>query len=114
MNKRPGMQWVSGLALIGTAVMGCALVYGFTVGSFWTEGAAITSMPWGVISIIDVYTGGALIAGWIAFRERSWPRTLLWALLIFGLGHFATSVYTALAARESAGDWTRFWFGRSR
>jgi hypothetical protein len=99
-------------AAIVLTVMTAALAYGFTVGSFWSEGAVIMSMPWGVISVIDVYSGGALFTGWIAFRERSWVRTAAWAVAIVVLGNFATSIYALAAAVTSRGDWRRFWMGR--
>jgi hypothetical protein len=99
--------------LIGTslAAMTAALVWGFTTGDFWREGAALMAMPWGVVSIVDVYAGGALFAGWIAARERSWPRTAAWVVAIVVLGNLATAVYALLAWRASAGDPQRFWLG---
>jgi hypothetical protein len=100
------------LALIGFLTMSTALAWGFTTGDFWREGAILTSLPWGIISIVDVYTGGALIAGWIASRERSVPRTVLWVLLIIVLGHWATSLYVLLAVGSSEGDVRRFWTGQ--
>ena len=101
------------VAAMVLTVMTAALAYGFIVGSFWPEGAVLMSMPWGVVSVIDVYSGGALFTGWIAFRERSWIRTLVWAVAIALLGNFATSTYAVAAAVSSHGDWQRFWFGRA-
>ena len=58
-------------------------------------------------------TGGALFAGWIAYRERSVPRTALWVVLIFVLGHWSTSLYVLLALASSDGDVQRFWTGEA-
>jgi hypothetical protein len=99
------------LALTCFFTMSAALAWGFTTGDFWREGAILTSLPWGVISIIDVYTGGALFAGWIAYRERSVPRTALWVALIVVLGHWSTSLYVLLALASSEGGAQRFWTG---
>jgi hypothetical protein len=93
------------------ATMTAVLAWGFAVGDFWREGAVLTAMPWGVVSIVDVYAGGALFAGWIATRERSWPRTAAWVVAIVILGNFATALYALLAWRDSAGDPQRFWLG---
>jgi hypothetical protein len=101
------------VAAIVLIVMTVALAYGCIAGSFWSEGAVLMSMPWGVISVIDVYSGGALFTGWIAFRERSWMRTTAWAAAIVLLGNFATSMYAVAAAVDSGGDWRRFWLGRT-
>lgn len=99
--------------LIGTclATMVAALTWGFIAGDFWREGAVLMAMPWGVISVIDVYAGGTLFAGWIAARERSVPRTAAWVVAIVVLGNLATSVYALLAWRGARGDARRFWLG---
>ena len=91
--------------------MAVALTWGFAAGEFWREGAIIVGLPWGIISIIDVYTGAALFCGWIAWRERSAPHVAFWAVLIFVLGNLATSAYALLALIASRGDAERFWMG---
>ena len=45
------------VAAVGLLAMGAALVYGFTVGDFAGEGSVLLSMPWGVVSLVDVYVG---------------------------------------------------------
>lgn len=99
------------VALLGAITMGCALVYGFTVGDFSGEGTRLLAMPWGVISLIDVYTMFTLFSVWVVYREKSVVRSALWVLLIMVLGAFICSVYSLIALQTSAGDWNRFWFG---
>ena len=94
--------------------MAGAITWGFVTGDFWREGAVLMRMPWGVVSVIDVYTGGALFAGWIAARERSAARTAAWVVAIVVLGNLATSVYALLAWRAAQGDPRRFWLGEHR
>jgi hypothetical protein len=100
--------WLIGACFV---TMVCALTWGFLTGDFWREGAAQMAMPWGVISVIDVYAGGTLFAGWIAARERSVPRTAAWVVAIVVLGNFATSLYALLAWRAAGGDARRYWLG---
>jgi hypothetical protein len=102
--------------LVGTCllVMTSALGWGFTVGDFWREGAQLTRLPWGVVSIIDVYTGTALFAGWVAYRERSVLPVVGWVVAMVLLGNFATSAYALAALVGSKGDAARFWMGPSR
>jgi hypothetical protein len=101
-----------GLLIGGCLVtMTAAITYGLVTGDFWREGRAIMRMPWGVVSVIDVYAGGALFAGWIGARERSVVRTAGWVCAIFVLGNFATSLYALIALRTSGGDATLFWLG---
>ncbi len=99
------------LALVGFLTMTAALTWGFTVGHFWTEGSVLMRLPWGIISVIDVYTGASLFSGWIAYRERSVWKTFLWTVLIFVMGNWATTLYALLAFRSSSGDARAFWLG---
>ena len=99
------------LAAVGLIAMGAVLVYAFTQGDFAAEGSTLLSMPWGIVSLVDLYVGFALFTGWIVYREASWPRALVWIALVMVLGFFAASLYTLLALRGSGGSWPRFWMG---
>lgn len=103
------MRTVRLLGLISTGIMVLSLVVAFATGDFATEGSQILGLPWGRMSLIDLYVGAALVGGWIAHRERSWPRTLAWWLALFVLGHLASAIYVVIASRSS--DWTTFWSG---
>lgn len=100
------------IAVLGLVAMTAVLIYGFTVGDFSGEGAVLTHMPWGIVSLVDLYTGFVLFSGWIFFREKSLLRAALWTVAVMVLGHFATSLYALLALLGSRGDWKRFWMGQ--
>jgi hypothetical protein len=100
------------VAMLGVLAMGTMLIYSFAVGDFGGEGKELLAMPWGVTSIVDVYTGVSLFSIWVVYRERSLPRSLAWIAGFIVLGFFAVSVYTLLALQNSAGDWKHFWMGR--
>ena len=106
------MRYAKILSLLGIVAMSAALIYGFTVGDFRTDGAALLQNPWGVVSLVDLYTGFALFSGWIIYRERSWKRSLIWVVLMMVLGFLTASIYTFMALNNSHGDWKRFWMGR--
>jgi hypothetical protein len=99
------------VALLGALIMGCALIYGFTVGDFTGEGAQLLAMPWGVVSLVDVYTMFTLFSVWVVYREKSIARSAIWVLFIMVLGAFICSVYALIALQTSGGDWRRFWLG---
>ncbi len=100
------------LSLLGLLAMTGVLIYGFTVGDFAGEGSRLLSMPWGIVSLVDLYVGFTLFSAWIVFRERSLGRSLVWVVLMMVLGFFTASLYTLLALQSSGGDWHKFWFGR--
>jgi len=99
------------VALLAILAMGGILIYGFTVGDFGGEGKVLLSMPWGIVSLVDVYVGFILFSGWIVYREKSLIRSIVWVLLVMILGNFAASLYTLIALLASGGDWKRFWMG---
>ncbi len=100
------------LALAGVLAMGAVLLYAFTTGDFAAEGRQLLALPWGVVSLVDLYVGFSLFSAWIAYREASLWRALVWIVLVMVLGFFAASLYTFLTLQASGGSWERFWQGR--
>jgi len=106
------MKIAKALSLLGLLAMTGVLIYGFTVGDFAGEGARLLAMPWGIVSLVDLFVGFTLFSAWIVFRERSWARSVIWVVLMMVLGFFTANLYTFLALQASGGDWHKFWFGR--
>src|SRR5512143_3331161 len=106
------MKTATAIALIGLIAMSAVLVYGFTAGSFSAEGARLMAMPWGIVSLVDLYVGFALFSCWIVFREKAWLPSIVWVVLMMVLGFWAGALYTLIALRTSGGDWHRFWYGK--
>ena len=105
------MNIAKAIALVGLLAMGGILIYGFAVGDFSAEGSQLLRMPWGQVSLVDVYVGFMLFSGWVVYRERSAWRSLVGVVLIIVLGNFTASLYVLLALYQSGGDWQRFWMG---
>jgi len=105
------MKVAKAVALLGLLAMGGILIYGFTVGNFAEEGNVLLSMPWGIVSLVDLYVGFILFSGWIVYREKSLARSIVWVVLMMVLGFFTASLYTLIALQTSGGDWRRFWMG---
>lgn len=100
------------ISIIGILAMTAVLIYGFTVGDFFAEGSKLTAMPWGIVSLVDLYTGFALFSCWIIYREKSLPVAILWTIGMMTLGFFAGSLYVFLTLQSSGGDWHKFWLGK--
>jgi hypothetical protein len=100
------------IALLGLLAMTAILIYGFTVGNFAEEGKQLLSMPWGIVSLVDLYVGFFLFSGWIVYREKSVLRSVVWVVLVMALGFWAASLYALIALQTSGGDWQRFWMGK--
>jgi hypothetical protein len=108
------MKLAKALALLGLAAMTVVLVYALSAGDFNREGSRLLSMPWGIVSLVDLYVGFILFSGWIVYREKSLLRSVIWVVLMMVLGFFTASLYTFVALQTSGGDWGRFWMGRRR
>ncbi len=100
------------ISILGVAAMTAVLVYGFVVGDFGEDGSKILQNPWGIVSLVDLYTGFALFSGWIIFREKSFLPSLIWVILMMVLGFFTASLYALIALYRSGGDWKVFWMGK--
>ena len=105
------MKIAKAIALFGLLAMTAVLIYGFTVGDFAQEGKQLLSMPWGIVSLVDLYVGFVLFSGWIVYREGLHIRSVIWVILMMVLGFWAASLYTLIALQASRGDWRRFWMG---
>ncbi len=100
------------ISILGMIAMTAVLVYGFTVGDFFGEGSKLFAMPWGIVSLVDLYTGFTLFSAWIIYREESLPIAIFWTVAMMTLGFFAGSLYAFLALQSSEDDWRKFWLGK--
>lgn len=106
------MKLAKFIAFLGVIAMTAVLIYGFTVGDFFGEGSQLMSMPWGIVSLVDLYTGFILFSAWIIYREKSLPVALLWTVAMLVLGFFAGSLYALINLYTCRGDWKKFWMGK--
>jgi hypothetical protein len=100
------------ITLAGLLAMTGVLIYGFTAGNFSAEGSRLFDMPWGIVSLVDLYVGFALFSCWIVFREKALLPSIVWVAMMMVLGFWAGALYTFLALQTSGNDWKRFWYGK--
>jgi hypothetical protein len=106
------MKFAKIISALGILAMTAVLIYGFTVGDFGSDGSKLLQNPWGVVSMVDLYTGFVLFSAWIVYREKSFGRSLIWVILMMVLGFFTASLYAFIALFASKGDWKKFWMGQ--
>ena len=106
------MKIAKAISILGMLAMTAVLIYGFTVGDFFGEGSQLLAMPWGIVSLVDLYTGFTLFSGWIIYREKSLPVAIVWTIAMMTLGFFAGSLYAFVTLQSSNGDWRKFWLGK--
>lgn len=104
-----GAKIVAGL---GALAMAAVLIYGFAAGDFTGEGGRLLAMPWGVVSLVDLYVGFVLFACWILFRDGISLPSVLWIAVVMILGSLAICLYVLVALQTCKGDWSSFFLGR--
>ena len=106
------MKTAKTISLLGILAMTAVLVYGFTIGDFPSEGSQLLSMSWGIVSLVDLYTGFILFSLWIFYREEKLYTAILWTIAMMTLGFFAGALYAFIHLQKSNGDWMQFWLGK--
>lgn len=109
MNVLRAAIGILGLALLGL-VLWAAVAKPDLHGSFFDQVAVLTTLPWGVATIADLYIGFVLFASLIFLTERSWLVAALWAAPIFILGNIWAALWFVirlphLAKQLSKPDW---------
>ena len=72
----------------------------------------LLAMPWGIVSLVDLYTGFTLFSCWIVYREKAVLPSLIWVILMMVMGSWTASLYIFLALQSSRGDWRKFFLGK--
>ena len=107
------MKTAKTFSILSILAMTAVLIYAFTVGDFGGEGSQLVAMPWGIVSLVDLYTGFTLFSLWIFYREEKLLAAILWTVAMMTLGFFAGALYSFIALQKSGGDWQKFWMGKN-
>lgn len=89
---------VAGVAMV--AVIAVALV----TGDLAAEGRVIWGLPWGRVSLVDIYAGLVIVGAVIVVRERRPVRWVPWLVALVVLGNLATAAYVLVALRGAISD----------
>ncbi len=100
------------ISFLGILAMGAGIGWALITGNFSEDGAKILAMPWGVVSLIDLYVGFIIFSLWIVYREKNLLSTILWVFLMMTLGFFTGALYVFIALQKSNGNWKQFWLGK--
>jgi hypothetical protein len=97
------MRTVRILAVFAFVGMSAAIVFGLISGDFGEESSAIWALPWGKVTLVDLYVGLLLFGGWIAYREGNRVVIVAWWVALAVLGNLAAAAYL-LRATFTAGS----------
>lgn len=85
------------IGILGLALLGLILWAAFAAtdlhGGFMDQFAVVTTLPWGKVSLVDLYVGFIFFAIIVFLTEGSWFAAVLWAAPIFVLGNVWSAVW---------------------
>ena len=70
----------------------------------------IPSLPWGVVSLVDLYSGFILFSLWIFYKENIIP-SIVWTFFVMTLGSFTIALYVIYSINKSRGSIQKFFMG---
>jgi magnesium-transporting ATPase (P-type) len=100
------------IILTGIAIMAYFLFLAIEYGNLAQEGKLLLKMPWGMLSLIDIYTGLLLFSYWIIWREKHLLVSLPWVALLLILGNMGTCLYLLKCLSESKDSPAIFLMGK--
>ncbi len=108
MNIVRAFAGILGLALLGL-ILWAFFAKADLHGSFMDQLSVVTALPWGVVSLADLYVGFFLFAVLVFLTERSWLVAAIWAAPVFILGNVWSALWFVvrlplLARRLSGSD----------
>ena len=72
----------------------------------------IPDLPWGIVSLVDLYGGFILVCLWIAYKE-SLSATIIWSFFVLILGNLTTAIYVIYSINKSNVDIAHFFMGKN-
>ena len=85
---------------------------------FWAQSqvslfdSTIPSLPWGIVSLVDLYAGFILIGILISYKEK-WLSALIWIFFLMILGNLTTAIYVIYSLNKSKGNISKFFMGKN-
>lgn len=95
------MVLLRGIVTVIGLLFAAIIVWAISSGDFSAAGTWLTTDPWGITTLFDLYFGFFLIAIVIALFERSW-RAAFWIIPIPFLGNVWVCIWFVLRLNEMA------------
>jgi len=100
------------IASTGFCVMSLFLMDAVVTGHLLNEGRVLIAMPWGRMSLVDLYTGLLLFCCWIGWREQNKYVAIIWMLMLLVFGNLASCLYVLMALYQARGRTEVFFYGQ--
>lgn len=93
------MKIIVGLRILFAAIL--VFMIGATIRtslevSIFEGGPLLLRQPWGVMTLYDAYFAFLTFYVWVAYKERSFVKRVLWFVAIMALGNITMALYMLL------------------
>ncbi len=78
--------------------------YAVLTGDFLAEFNTMSTMPWLLITLLDIYVGFILFSMWVCWREQNALLALAICAAIMMLGNIASCLYVLYAVHGAGGS----------
>lgn len=96
---------VTSLLFVGLGLaLSVTIIWAVATANFAESLAAITRDPWGIVMLIDLYSGLIFAGVLIFYLEGQKPSAWLWLIASFFLGNIVTALWFVLHARRRLGN----------
>ena len=101
-----------------TKVIAYLITIAMVLTIFWAQNqvsifdSIIPSLPWGIVSLVDLYAGFVLVGIWISYKEKRLT-ALIWIFFLMILGNLTTAVYVIYSLNKSKGNIPKFFMGKN-
>ncbi len=93
-------------------IMAISITLSFVYGDFLAEGKELINMPWGIMSLIDIYISFLVIIIWVIYREKNIFKIVFISIGIIVLGSFTIAAYILLLLIQHKGINKEFFMGK--
>jgi len=101
-----------------TKLFSYLVVIAMTFIIFWAQNqisitdSPIPELPWGIVSLIDLYSGFIFISIWIFFKEK-FSTAFVWTIFMMILGNLTTAIYVLYSFKKAGGSMEKFFLGKN-
>jgi hypothetical protein len=110
-KRKTMLRLLALVACIGFVLMSATIIYALLFGDLMAEGPVLADMPWGLVSLVDIYLGLLLFSLWVIWREEFSITGTIWVALIISLGNMISCLYILRACLDAEGNIMKFWLG---
>ncbi len=93
-----------------TVSMGAVIIWAQSEVSVFDS--PIAGLPWGIVSLVDLYSGFILFSLWIFYKE-SLMQAIAWTFFVMTLGSFTIALYIIYSIKNSDGNIQKFFMGHN-